>query len=76
MAGSKIDRLVVEYDYFAEDDIAVLSVVRDENDEAINMFQGDLAKAIYEMLKGENTVSYSNHYNVHRILMTEGQRNE
>ena len=71
MAESKTDRLVVEYDYFADDDMHVLSVVREEKDEVINMVQGDLAKAVYEMLKGENTVSYSNHYNVHRILMTE-----
>ena len=68
MAESKTDRLVVEYDYLAEDDMHVLSVVREDKDEVISMVEGNIAEFIYEILKGERVVSY---YEGNRVLMEE-----
>lgn len=50
MPENKSDRLVIEYDYFAEDDVHVLSVIREEKDEVIEMFEGSEAAELYELL--------------------------
>ena len=56
---SKADRLIVEYEEFPEDNIKVLSVVREENDEVISMAQGRLAEFLYDILRGEKVVSFT-----------------
>lgn len=42
------DKLTIEYEEFPEDGITVLTVAR--GDEAIKMFQGDVAKFLYNSL--------------------------
>lgn len=50
MDYNTIDNLTISYEEFPEDGIKVLTVGR--GDEAIKMFEGGLARALYNLLIG------------------------